>query len=252
MHSDKPKVLHELAGCSLLAHVINCAHQLRPGKVIVVYGFGGDAVPEAINDSGIIWVKQEVQLGTGHAVKQALPHLDKDSITLVLLGDVPLISATSCSRLIEQARNNLALFTAEKSDPTGYGRVIRDLHGRVQVIVEEKDATEKQRAIHEVNTGIMAMPTQRLAGWLALLQNRNAQGEYYLTDIVAMAVRDGVGIVTCSAQDEWEVMGVNSKDDLACLERVSQQRYAAQLMERGVTLRDPERLDIRGDPGHRP
>jgi bifunctional UDP-N-acetylglucosamine pyrophosphorylase/glucosamine-1-phosphate N-acetyltransferase len=191
-------------------------------------------------------VEQEVQLGTGHAVKQALPHLDEDSITLVLLGDVPLISAISCARLLEQARHSLALFTVEKSDPAGYGRIVRDLNRQVNAIVEEKDATDEQRAIREVNTGIMAMPTPRLAGWLALLQNDNAQDEYYLTDIVAMAVGNGVGIAACMAQDEWEVTGVNCTNDLASLERVYQRRQAAQLMCNGVTLLDPARLDVRG------
>ena len=246
MHSDKPKVLHELAGRPLLAHVIDCARQLQPEKIIVVYGFGGETVPAAINDSDIVLVKQEVQLGTGHAVKQALPHLDTNSMALVLLGDVPLIGATNCGRLLEQAQHGLALFTVEKSNPAGYGRIVRSPDGNVTAIVEEKDATNEQRAIREVNTGIMALPAQRLAGWLALLENLNAQGEYYLTDIVAMAARDGVRITACLAQDEWEVTGVNCKGDLASLERVYQQRQASQLMRKGVTLRDPARLDVRG------
>jgi len=249
MFSDKPKVLHELSGRPLLSHVIDCAKQLQPGKIVIVYGYGGDAVPEAISDPDLIWVKQETQLGTGHAVQQALPYLDENGTTLILLGDVPLLHAASCRNLADQATHQLVLFTVEKPDPKGYGRILRGYDGHVNAIVEEKDATDDQRAIHEVNSGIMAMPTKNLAGWLAQLGNDNAQGEYYLTDIIAMAVRDGVKVVTQLAQDEWEVMGINSKEDLADGERIYRQQRASELMRKGVTLRDPTRLDVRGELG---
>jgi bifunctional UDP-N-acetylglucosamine pyrophosphorylase/glucosamine-1-phosphate N-acetyltransferase len=246
MFSDTPKVLQEVAGSFLLTHVLACAQQLEPTKIVVVYGFGGNAVPQAINNPNLIWVEQEKQLGTGHAVQQALPYLDDNSITLVLLGDVPLLSFASCHHLIEQATDQLVLFTVEKPDPTGYGRILRNPNGSVSAIVEEKDASNEQRAIREVNSGIMAMPTRHLKTWLAQLRNDNAQAEYYLTDIIAMAVSNETKVVTHLAQDEWEVMGINTKQDLAAVERVYQQRQAMELMRSGVTLRDPARLDVRG------
>jgi bifunctional UDP-N-acetylglucosamine pyrophosphorylase/glucosamine-1-phosphate N-acetyltransferase len=190
MHSTQPKVLHRLAGQPLLGHVIAAAKQLNPAKIIVVYGYGGDAVPNAFKDEPIVWVEQKEQLGTGHAVQQAVASLDKEAKTLILLGDVPLLSVVSCQKLLDQTRQ-LALMTVRKADPTGYGRIVRDTQGAVMAIVEHKDASPEQRMIDEVNTGIMAVNNQQLITWLAKLQNQNAQGEYYLTDIVAMAVADG-------------------------------------------------------------
>ena len=246
MYSDKPKILHELAGQALLSHVINCAKQLQPEKIVAVYGFGGEAVKQAIPDAAVLWVKQENQLGTGHAVQQAMPYLDDSATVLVLLGDVPLLHAATCRNLLEQAIQQLTLLTVEKAQPKGYGRIVRGYDGRVDAIVEEKDANDEQRAIREVNSGIMAMPVKKLKTWLSQLGNDNAQGEYYLTDVIAMAVKDGLKVSTQLAVDEWEVMGINSKEDLASVERVYQQRKATELLRKGVTLLDPTRLDIRG------
>ena len=247
MHSDTPKVLHEVAGRPILSHVIACAEALDPNQIVVVYGFGGEKVRDSIARPDIAWVKQAEQLGTGHAVQQAVPLLDPDSTTLVLLGDVPLLKAPTCKSLLRHAEKHLALLTVTKQDPTGYGRIVRGYDGKVQAIVEQKDATEEQRTIREVNSGIMAMPTRHLTDWLGRLRNENAQGEYYLTDIIAMAVADGIGVVSEQTQDEWEVAGVNSKHDLAEVERQFQQAVARQLLQAGVTLRDPNRLDVRGE-----
>ena len=247
MHSARPKVLHRLAGKPILQHVIACAKQLKPQKMVVVYGYGGEAVPEAFADEAIIWVKQTELLGTGHAVQQAMSYLDKDAITLILLGDVPLVSAKSCEKLLAHAERQLALLTVKKPDPDGYGRILRNNAGKVSAIVEHKDASPKQREINEVNTGIIAASNAHLATWLTRLRNDNSQGEYYLTDIVAMAVADGVAVSAEITEDEWQVAGVNSKQDLAALERVYQQRYATRLMQSGVTLLDPARLDVRGE-----
>ncbi|HNV88166.1 MAG TPA: bifunctional UDP-N-acetylglucosamine diphosphorylase/glucosamine-1-phosphate N-acetyltransferase GlmU [Methylotenera sp.] len=270
MHSNKPKVLHQLAGKPLLQHVINCAKQLDPAKIIVVYGYGGEAVLHAFAHENITWVEQIEQLGTGHAVQQALPHLDENATTLILLGDVPLLSVESCKKLLDKTEE-LGLLTFIKPDPAGYGRIIRNSEGIVTAIIEHKDATAQQREIKEVNTGIIAAENRHLANWLKRLTNNNAQGEYYLTDIVAMAkledetaVReiaddesssDGwIGlskkrytIATEISQDEASVTGVNCKKDLADLERVYQKRYADSLMLAGVTLLDPLRIDVRGE-----
>ncbi len=270
MHSNKPKVLHQLAGKPLLQHVINCAKQLDPSKIIAVYGYGGEAVPQAFAHENITWVEQTEQLGTGHAVQQALSHLDADATTLILLGDVPLLSVESCKKLLDQTEE-LGLLTFIKPDPTGYGRIIRNSEGIVTAIIEHKDATSQQREIKEVNTGIIAAENRHLANWLKRLTNNNAQGEYYLTDIVAMAkledetaVREiaddesssdswiGLSkkrytIATEISQDEAAVTGVNCKKDLADLERIYQKRYADSLMQAGVTLLDPLRIDVRGE-----
>jgi len=247
MHSQSPKVLHALAGRPLLQHVITCAQQLNPQKIVVVYGFGGETVPQAFSNEDITWVRQEDQLGTGHAVQQAVPHLDAEAATLILLGDVPLVSAEACERLLAQAHNQLTLLSVQKADPTGYGRIVRDPQGRVQAIVEHKDATEAQRTIDEVNTGIMAVNNARLVSWLQRLTNHNSQQEYYLTDIIGMAVEDGIPVHAEVTQDEWSVTGVNSKQDLATLERIYQRRYAEALLGQGVTLADPARIDVRGE-----
>jgi bifunctional UDP-N-acetylglucosamine pyrophosphorylase/glucosamine-1-phosphate N-acetyltransferase len=245
MHSDKPKVLHALAGKALVQHVLDCAHKLDPQTICVVYGHGGEAVPKALNTSEIFFVLQEPQLGTGHAVQQAMPHLDDDGQTLVLYGDVPLIQHTTLHQM-QQAGSGLTLLTVNMDNPTGYGRIVRNENGDVLSIVEEKDATPEQREIVEVNTGILLAPTRLLRAWLAKLRTNNTQGEYYLTDIVGMAVEDGVVVHTVQPNHEWEIHGINSKSQLAVLERTWQQVEAQRLLVQGVTLADPARLDVRG------
>jgi bifunctional UDP-N-acetylglucosamine pyrophosphorylase/glucosamine-1-phosphate N-acetyltransferase len=247
MHSDLPKVLHEVGAKPILGHVLAAAKALQPSKIIVVYGYGGETVKAQFEGEPIVWVKQAEQLGTGHAVQQALPHLEKDATTLILLGDVPLVASRDCKKLIDKATDSLAILSFIKADPSGYGRIERDGKAHVAAIVEHKDATEAQRQIKEVNTGMMAMPNSLLVQWLAKLSNNNAQGEYYLTDIVAMAVQQGVAVVAEITEDEWSVTGINAKSDLAQIERVYQQRYAEQLLQQGVTLKDPNRIDVRGD-----
>lgn len=245
MHSDRPKVLHALAGRPLLQHVLDTAALLSPGKTCVVYGHGGEAVPQAMVQYDTHFVLQEPQLGTGHAVQQALPQLDDDSQTLVLYGDVPLIQYDTLQAMLSTP-NTLTLLTINLDNPTGYGRIVRDNAGNVSRIVEEKDATPEQRAIREVNTGILTAPTRMLRNWLAKLNNNNAQGEYYLTDIVAMAAAQGVAVNTVQPAHMWEVTGVNSKVQLAELERLWQREQADRLLQQGVTLADPARLDVRG------
>ena len=246
MQSALPKVLHPLAGKSLLSHVIDTARALSPSTLCVIYGHGGEAVPETVNAPDIAFAKQEPQLGTGHAVMQAVPHLDDHVPTLVLYGDVPLTTAHSLQQLLDSAgQEKLAILTVELQDPTGYGRIVRQ-HGEIARIVEQKDATETERAIREVNTGIMVAPTAYLKRWLTTLSNDNAQGEYYLTDIVARAVADGVPVVSAQPSAIWETLGVNSKVQLAELERIHQNNIAKKLLEDGVTLLDPARLDVRG------
>ena len=247
MHSNLPKVLHPLAGKALLAHVIDTARSLAPQSICVVYGHGGEVVRAAIDAPDLIWVLQEPQLGTGHAVLQAMPHLGNAATTLVLYGDVPLIQVDTLRHLVHAARDALAVLTVELADPGGYGRIVRNAAGEVVRIVEQKDATADERAIREVNTGIVALPTDRLAAWLGQLSNDNAQQEYYLTDIVALAVGERVPVRTAQARGEWEVLGVNSKVQLAQLERVAQRRIADRLLEQGVRLADPERIDVRGE-----
>jgi bifunctional UDP-N-acetylglucosamine pyrophosphorylase/glucosamine-1-phosphate N-acetyltransferase len=237
--------LHALAGKALVQHVLDCAHKLDPQTICVVYGHGGEAVPKALNTSEIIFVMQEPQLGTGHAVQQAMPHLDDDSQTLVLYGDVPLIQHTTLHQM-QQAGSGLTLLTVNMDNPTGYGRIVRNENGDVLSIVEEKDATPEQREIVEVNTGILLAPTRLLRAWLAKLRTNNTQGEYYLTDIVGMAVEDGVVVHTVQPNHEWEIHGINSKSQLAVLERTWQQVEAQRLLVQGVTLADPARLDVRG------
>lgn len=246
MHSSKPKVLHEVGAKAILAHVIDCAKELNPHKIIVIYGFGGEVVRDAFANENIIWVNQVDQLGTGHAVQQAVPFLDADAQTLILLGDVPLVEVKACQKLLQQAENTLAILSFNKADPTGYGRIQRANAGNVLAIVEHKDATERQLSIIEVNTGIMAMPNKYLTQWLLQLTNNNAQAEYYLTDIVALAVAQGVNVIAEVTVDEWSVTGINSKVDLSTIERVYQNRNAQQLLQQGVTLKDPSRLDVRG------
>ena len=245
MRSEIPKVLHTLAGRPLLSHVVDTAKSLSPAAIVVVYGHGGDAVRDAIADPALGWVKQEPQLGTGHAVQQALPKLGGDAATLVLYGDVPLIRKETLERLGAAAGKGLGLLTVELEDPKGYGRIVRS-RGRVARIVEERDASDKERAIREVNTGILVAPTGKLKAWLGRLGNDNAQKEYYLTDIVRFAVDDEVPVSAVAAESAWEVLGVNSRAQLAELERMHQRNLAGALMEQGVTLADPARCDVRG------
>lgn len=246
MCSDLPKVLHPLAGRALVSHVVASAQALGSRRVCVVYGFGGEAVPKALHDQGVSFVLQAEQLGTGHAVQQALPHLDDAGVTLILYGDVPLTQADTLAPLVAAAQaGQVGLLTVMLDNPAGYGRIVRQ-GGRVACIVEHKDANEIEREIREVNTGILALPTAKLKAWLAQLKNHNAQGEYYLTDVIAMAVADGVEVLTSHPASEWEVLGVNSKMDLARLERIYQRNTANSLLQAGVTLADPERIDVRG------
>ena len=247
MHSNLPKVLHPLAGKALVLHVIDTARSLAPQKLCVVYGHGGEAVRRTLDAPDLAWALQEPQLGTGHAVQQALPHLSAEGTTLILYGDVPLIRAETLKKLVHAAPDALAILTVELADPSGYGRIVRDDAGCVLRIVEQKDSTAEERRIGEINTGIMAMPSALLEQWLGRLSNDNSQQEYYLTDIVSMAVDAGLPIRTVSPTDEWEVLGVNSKVQLAQLERIAQRCSAEQLMEQGVRLADPQRFDVRGE-----
>ncbi len=253
MQSALPKVLHPLAGKPLLGHVIGTARTLAPSKLCVIYGHGGAAVPEMVAQQNtgehahIDTALQEPQLGTGHAVMQAVPQLDESAPTLILYGDVPLTTAASLKRLADAAGSDkLAILTVEQANPFGLGRIVRE-GGQIVRIVEEKDASETERAIREINSGIMVAPTRHLKKWLAALSNNNAQGEYYLTDIVAQAVADGVPVVSAQPSAEWEVAGVNSKVQLAELERRHQLNIATALLEKGVTVMDPARLDVRGE-----
>src|SRR5574340_776132 len=245
MYSDKPKVLHALAGRPLVQHVLDRATELKPQLICVVYGHGGEAVPQAMQQYAAKFVVQEPQLGTGHAVQQAMPHLADDSDTLVLYGDVPLIQHSTLHQM-RQTGGGLVLLTVNLANPTGYGRIVRNEQGDVLSIIEEKDASPEQREIDEVNTGILLAPTKMLRGWLAKLRNNNAQGEYYLTDIVSMAVQQGVAVHTVQPAHEWEIHGINSKAQLAALERTWQQVEANRLLAHGVTLADPARIDVRG------
>lgn len=251
MRSDLPKVLHPLAGKPLLRHVIDTALALSPRQLAVVVGHGAERVRVALGNVPVSWVSQEQQLGTGHAVLQALPLLARDGTTLILYGDVPLVREETLRELVTLAeRGTVSLLTVALADPTGYGRILRDADGRVGAIVEHKDATPEQRAIREVNTGIMVVPNARLHEWLPTLGNRNVQGEYYLTDVIALAARSGMGVAPLEAADENEVAGVNNREQLATLERAWQVRSARELLLAGVTLRDPARFDLRGQLRH--
>ena len=249
MQSALPKVLHAIAGKPLLLHVIETARSLQtqsPASICVIVGHGGDQVLSTVSAPDLHFAKQEPQLGTGHAVAQAVPVLDDAQPTLILYGDVPLTTAASLQRLIAASESGgLAVLTAHMDDPTGLGRMVRE-EGKIVRIVEQKDATEAERAIKEINTGIMIAPTAHLKRWLATLSNNNAQGEYYLTDIVARAVADGVPVVSAQPDAIWETLGVNSKVQLAELERIHQLNVAKKLLEQGVTLLDPARIDVRG------
>jgi bifunctional UDP-N-acetylglucosamine pyrophosphorylase/glucosamine-1-phosphate N-acetyltransferase len=248
MHSDVPKVAHPLAGRPLLAHVIESARSLDPQRLCIVVGHGAQLVRERVPAPGASWALQARQLGTGHAVMQAIPSLAPGGTVLVLYGDVPLIAPNTLRLLVEAAGGGkLAILTQDLENPKGYGRIVRDASGRVARIVEEKDADVKERAIREVNTGIIAAPRELLEKWLSRLSNDNAQGEYYLTDIVAAAVADGVMVEVRQPAGAHECLGVNSKSDLAALERRFQMNKAESLLESGVTLADPARIDVRGE-----
>ena len=255
MKSQQPKVLHRLAGRALAQRVLDTAAGLNARSVVVITGHGADRVEAGLSApllaSGaavpLRFVRQEPQLGTGHAVQQAAPVLPDDGVTLVLSGDVPLTEAATLQALLDAcAGQHLALLTLHMPDPTGYGRIVRGADGAVQAIVEHKDATPEQRAIHEIYSGIMAVPTRLLRGWLARLDNRNAQNEYYLTDVVKFAVADGCQVLGHCISDALQVAGVNSPVQLAELERAHQRRVAHALMEQGVRLADPARIDVRG------
>ncbi|MYM63797.1 bifunctional UDP-N-acetylglucosamine diphosphorylase/glucosamine-1-phosphate N-acetyltransferase GlmU [Pseudomaricurvus sp. HS19] len=248
MKSALPKVLHPVAGKPMLGHVLDCARSLGESRIQIVVGHGSDAVIERFQADDVTFVLQEQQLGTGHAVQQALPHLDDDTTVLVLYGDVPLLRADTLRQLTSQcSASTLALLTVNLSDPTGYGRIVRNGAGDVESIVEQKDANSDQLQICEGNTGVLAVSSRHLQRWLPQLSSDNAQGEFYLTDIIAMARADGLAIVTAQPQAEEEVLGVNDRRQQAQLERHYQQQQALQLMSEGVTLMDPSRFDCRGE-----
>ena len=249
MRSNKPKVLHPLAGDTLLNHVLNSAQSLGASRLCVVIGHEAEQVRQSVGEGekNVVFVEQNPQLGTGHAVQLAAAHLADDAPTLVLYGDVPLTQVETLRRLVSQVNErSMALLTVNLDNPTGYGRIVRDAQGHVCKIVEQKDATADELAIHEVNTGILVAPTPALKRWLSQLSNQNAQGEYYLTDVIAMAVADGLQVATEQPSAEWETLGVNSKAQLAQLERIYQGQIAQQLLEQGVGLSDPARIDVRG------
>ncbi|WP_434632474.1 bifunctional UDP-N-acetylglucosamine diphosphorylase/glucosamine-1-phosphate N-acetyltransferase GlmU [Chromobacterium sp. CV08] len=250
MYSSMPKVLHPIGGEPMLARVIRTARALNPSRLVVVYGHGGEQVRARIQDADIVWAEQAEQLGTGHALKMALPHLPADGKTLVLYGDVPLTKASTLQKLVDAAGQGMAVLTDVLADATGYGRMVRGADGKLKAIVEHKDCTPEQLAIREINTGMMALPNARLAGWLSALNNGNAQGEYYLTDVLELAVNDGVAVDSASVDASWEASGVNNKLQLAELERILQLGQARALLEAGVTLADPARIDIRGELKH--
>ncbi|CRL49663.1 Bifunctional protein GlmU [Pseudomonas sp. URMO17WK12:I11] len=247
MRSALPKVLHPIAGNSMLGHVIHSARQLDPQRIHVVIGHGAEAVRERLAADDLNFVLQDKQLGTGHAVAQAVPFIESDTV-LILYGDVPLIEVDTLQRLLKKvAPQQLGLLTVELDDPTGYGRIVRDDAGKVTAIVEQKDANEAERAITEGNTGILALPFAQLGSWMSRLSNNNAQGEYYLTDVIAMAVNDGLVVATEQPHDAMEVQGANDRKQLSELERHYQLRAGRRLMAQGVTLRDPARFDVRGE-----
>jgi len=248
MGSDLPKVLQPLAGRPLLAHVVATARALQPDAIYVVHGHGAEQVRAAIPGGDVRWSLQAEQKGTGHAVAQAMPGVPDGHTVLVLYGDVPLIRAETLADLAKRAGPaSIALLSARPVDPAGYGRVVRDAAGRVVRIVEEKDANQKERAIGEINTGVLAAPATRLRAWLGALRADNAQGEYYLTDCIGAAVRDGCAVEAVVAETAAEVLGVNDKRELAAAEAANRERRATELMRAGVTLVDPARLDVRGE-----
>ncbi len=247
MRSDIPKVLHKIANRPLLQHVYDTSMQLQDNNIKIVYGHGADQVKQTLGHLDVVWIEQEQQLGTGHAVQQAADHIADNDKVLILYGDVPLLKKTTIEQMLENvSENSLALLTVRLDDPTGYGRIVRDASNSVSKIVEHKDASAGEKAINEVNTGIMAVKGIHLTKWLSQLENNNVQGEYYLTDIIEMAVADQVEIKTSQPEGEDEVLGVNNRLQLSHLERVYQLEQADILMEQGITLADPARFDNRG------
>jgi len=247
MNSDLPKVLQPLAGRPLLAHVLDAARDLNAHATYVVYGHGGERVPEAFSGENVRWILQAEQHGTGHAVQQAMPEIPDGDDVLVLYGDVPLVEPQTLASLVRASgTKSIGLLSVMLADPSGYGRIVRDRAGNVARIVEHKDANAKERAIRESNTGLMCVPASLLRGWLAALRNDNAQGEYYLTDVVVMAVKAGLKVNAVVVADETEVLGVNDKLQLATVEAAYRKRRAEELMSAGATLADPARFDARG------
>lgn len=248
MRSQLPKILHPLAGKPILKHIIDTAAQLNAKNIFIVNGHGGAQIREQLKSENVTWVTQEKQLGTGHAAAQTLPHLDEESRVLILLGDVPLISTQTLQKLLTQTpHDSLALVTVKMPNPYGLGRILRDAQNQVISIVEEKDATETQRKIKEINTGIFLVNAKDLHRWLPQLQNHNAQGEYYLTDIISLAVKEKMPITTVNAESPEEVQGINDRAQLVALERYHQQKMAKQFLLAGVTIIDPQRFDLRGE-----
>jgi bifunctional UDP-N-acetylglucosamine pyrophosphorylase/glucosamine-1-phosphate N-acetyltransferase len=247
MRSGMPKVLHPLGGRPLLAHVVATARKLAADRICIVYGHGGDAVRQRFPDPDLRWALQDPPQGTGHALAQALAQLTADGVTLVLFGADPLVSTETLEAVLRPARQGaLSLLTIELEDPARYGRIVRDASGAVQAIVEYKDATAEQRAIREINTGVMAAPTGCFARWLPAIGNRNAGGEYYLTDVIALARKEGTAVEATRASNVIETLGVNTMRELAALERLFQRAQADALLDAGVLLADPDRIDIRG------
>ena len=248
MYSDKPKVLHTLAGQPLLSHVYKTAVSLDHAEIKIVYGHGGEQVPETCHDFNASWVQQEQQLGTGHAVQQALPDISAADDVLILYGDVPLISKATLTKLVDAASSTgFSLLTARFDNPQGYGRIIRDARNNVIAIVEEKDASDEQKKIDEINTGFMVVKGELLKKWVNSLNNENAQQEYYLTDIVELAVNDNVNVIPVPVSSVVEVQGINTRAQLAKAERHYQLEQATNLMDKGVGIIDPNRFDLRGE-----
>jgi len=246
MHSDLPKVLHKVAGKPMIEHVLDTAASLSDRDPVVVHGHGGERLIAGLAHRAITWVEQRAQLGTGHAVAQTLSQLPSEGMILILYGDVPLLTTASLQRLLAAATDGIGVLTARLPDPTGYGRIVRDVRGRLLRIVEHKDATVDELALTEINTGIMAVDAALLQRWIPGLGNDNAQGEYYLTDCVALAVGEGLDVGSATLADISEALGVNNRRQLAEVERLHQARETGRLLDQGVTLLDPARVDIRG------
>ena len=247
MRSNLPKVLQPLAGRPLLGHVIETAKKLNAANIITIYGHGGDKVQQAFAQENVQWVEQAEQLGTGHAVKVTLPVLPTEGVSLILSGDVPCVTQETLQRLLDaSAQTGIGIVTLTVDDATGYGRIVRE-NGQIQAIVEHKDANDEQRKIKEFNTGIYCVSNAKLHQWLPKLSNENAQGEYYLTDIIAMAIVDGLEVASVEPELAFEVEGVNDRVQLAALEREFQNHQAKKLMQQGVHLIDPARFDLRGN-----
>jgi len=248
MNSDLPKVMHALAGKPMIEHVLDTAEKVTTSPPVIVYGHGGEVLRAHLTSRVLVWAEQREQLGTGHAVAQALPALPPECLILILYGDVPLLSVDTLKRLVAAAKDSgFGLLTVNLADPTGYGRITRDTRGEISAIVEHRDADSAVRAIKEVNTGVMALRAEYLHRWIPKLETHNAQGEYYLTDCVEMAVTEGIRVASVMAASEAEVLGVNTRNQLAYLERIHQRGIADALMVQGVTLLDPSRVDIRGN-----